>query len=207
MRNHLKGCSECRKTLIEYRELSALMTARLVTMSCPPAPRVSRATAPLRLVISPRLRKYASAVAALAACFAFFVAGNLTGAERTKNEMAKNISPVAVATPSMWAARGASAAMLSVSVETEQPFTESISRYRSSIGEELRKSDVDWMKVRELIEAMGELRTDLELLTIHMAYLDISTGNSPYEVAAHWENLGDVSSLRNAGADQSVVKR
>jgi hypothetical protein len=44
--------------------------------------------------------------------------------------------------------------------------------------------------VRELVEAIGELRTDLELLTIHMAYLDINTGDSPYEVAEHWENLG-----------------
>jgi hypothetical protein len=96
----------------------------------------------------------------------------------------------------MWAAKYTAGSELNSSIAAEQPFTESISRYRASIGAELRQEDVDWLKVRELVEAMGELRTDLELLTIHMAYLDINTGDSPYEVAARWEDLGGKKALK-----------
>jgi hypothetical protein len=76
------------------------------------------------------------------------------------------------------------------SIESEQPFTDGISRYRAAIADELRRESVDWLKVRELVESMGELRTNLELLTIHMAYIDIRMGSLPAAVARHWESLG-----------------
>ncbi|MDR3321272.1 MAG: zf-HC2 domain-containing protein [Synergistaceae bacterium] len=207
LRDHVRECPECRRTLYEYRELSDLMTARLVTLSCPSAPKISIRYAPLRIVVSPKIRRNIARIAALAACVALFVAGDFVGTSQAKREIAMNMSPIMVATPSMWASRGQVSAR-AVSMETEQPFTDSINRYRVSIAEEMRKGDVDWMRVRELVEAMGELRTDLELLTIHMAYLDISTGNSPYEVAAHWENLGGLGGLLRDGEDnEGVVSR
>jgi hypothetical protein len=200
VRDHVRECPECRKTLYEYRELADLMAARIVTISCPPAPRISIHQSPLRIVVSPKIRKSIARIAALAACVALFVAGDFVGTAQTKREIARNVSPIMVATPSMWVGHERVSAR-AVSVETEQPFTDSISRYRVSIAEEMRKGNVDWMRVRELVEAMGELRTDLELLTIHMAYLDISTGDSPSEVAAHWENLGGIAEASRFGED------
>jgi hypothetical protein len=190
LKEHLQGCRECRRTLAEYREISLLMSARLTSMTCPPVPSVSRGKPfALRLLATPRARALAFRVAAAAACVIFFLAGNLAGSTKTRREIAENISPVAVATPSMWLSKKTATDGASESQKAEQPFTDSISQYRAAIGQELRQSDVDWLRVRELVEAMGELRTDLELLTIHMAYLDIRTGNSPFEVAEHWENL------------------
>lgn len=186
LREHLRDCCVCRASMLEYQEISSMMTARLVTLSCPPPP-VAQQTKTLGLIVlSPRVRRY---VAAVAACFLFYMVEHHTGQGYANRQM--TVTPVSVSTPSMWAAsRGASSLSLA-NVESEQPFTDSIGRYRAAVGVELRKESVDWMKVRELVEAMGELRTDLELLTIHMAYLDIRTGSSPYEVAEHWENLGN----------------
>jgi hypothetical protein len=190
MKEHLESCPECRRTLAEYREISMLMSARLTAISCPRAPSVS-SSAPfvLKLAASPKARRYAFRAAAAAACFLFFLTGHVAGSIGVKKEIAKNISPVAVATPSLWAARKLPGTAFAESLESEQPFTDSINQYRLAVGQELRKNDVDWLRVRELVEAIGELRTDLELLTVHMAYLEIRTGNSPYEVAEHWDNL------------------
>jgi anti-sigma factor RsiW len=197
MKEHLKGCPGCRKTLVEYREISMLMSARLTAVSCPPAPAVSsHAPFALRFLSVPKAKVYALRAVTAAACVAFFFAGSLFGSSNARKEIAGNISPVAVATPSMWVAEKPDVTALSESLEAEQPFTDSINQYRLAVSEELRKSDVDWLRVRELVEAIGELRTDLELLTIHMAYLEIRTGNSPYEVAEHWENLGGKAAYR-----------
>jgi hypothetical protein len=191
MKEHLKECPECRRTLVEYREFTALMAARVATLSCPTAPLAGgKAPFALRLLTGRRVRRYSKMAAMIAACVMFFAAGNFIGTTNTRRTIAESLSPVAVATPSMWVAKQQpGGSRLRDSKEAEQPFTDSISQYRTAIGSELRQNDVDWLRVRELIEAMGELRTDLELLTIHMAYLDIRTGNSPYEVADHWENL------------------
>jgi hypothetical protein len=197
MTEHLESCPECRKALAEYREISMMMSARLTAISCPPAPVVSsRAPFALRLLSSQKVKVYAFRAATAAACVAFFLAGSFFGSHNAKKDIAAKISPVAVATPSMWAAEKSDLTARSASAEAEQPFTDSISQYRLAVSEELRKNDVDWLRVRELVEAIGELRTDLELLTIHMAYLEIKTGNSPYEVAEHWENLGGKAAYR-----------
>jgi hypothetical protein len=190
LKEHLKECRECRRTLAEYREISLLMSARLTLITCPPVPSVSRGKPfVMRLLASPSARALVFRTAAAAACVIFFLAGSFVGSTKTRREISENISPVAVATPSMWLSKKTAVDGASESQKAEQPFTDSISQYRAAIGQELRQSDVDWLRVRELVEAMGELRTDLELLTIHMAYLEIRTGNSPYEVAEHWENL------------------
>jgi hypothetical protein len=169
------------------------MTARLAATACPPPPSILCGLIALKLKgMASRLRlgRYAFRAAMFALCAVFFVFGHIMGFSQGKLEAIEKISQTAVATPSMWiAGRPANSSGLS-GVTAEQPFTESIMRYRSAIGAELRRGNVDWMRVRELVEAMGELRTDIELLTLHLAYLDIYTGNSPYEVAEHWEKIG-----------------
>jgi hypothetical protein len=191
MKEHLKGCPECRRALSEYRRIAVMMSAKIASISCLPAPVISsRAPFALRLLSAPKAKIYAFRVAAVAACAACFFLGSFFGSNGARKEISMKISPVAVATPSMWVAQKPGVMALSESIEAEQPFTDSIAQYRLAISQELRGSDVDWLRVRELVEAIGELRTDLELLTIHMAYLEIRTGNSPYEVAEHWENLG-----------------
>lgn len=188
---HLRECAGCRGTLSEYREMRDMMTAHLVTFSCPPAPtRRERRHPVLRLLTGRAARRYAGQAAAIAASILFFVLGHHMGFVQAGRQASESASPTVVATPSMWAATGQANSAASVNVESERPFTESIGRYRAAVGMELRQPKVDWMRIRELVEAMGELRTDLELLTLHMAFLDIRTGNPPAEVAERWENLG-----------------
>ena len=192
---HLCGCESCRQLMKDYSELSLLMTTRMAAMKCPQPPigsrnNIIRMPDARKLLPGRRTRRYVRQFVAVAACLLFFVMGHYIGFNQAGIRISETISPISVTTPSMWVAQRSATPAAITGVESEQPFTDSIDRYRAAIGDELRNSDVNWMRVRELVEAMGELRTDLELLTIHMAYLDIRTGTSPYEVADHWETLG-----------------
>jgi hypothetical protein len=185
---HLAECPECRRTRAVYGEIGALVGARFVKMTPPAPPRIDMAER-TRASRRGKLKDALMRLGGIAACILFFAAGRYWGQGARAGEVLDNAPGVAVATPSMWV-EGRSSGEVRVNAEAEQPFTESISRYRSAIGEELRKDNVDWVMIRELVEAMGDLRTDLELLTIHMAYIDIRTGSSPVKVAEHWEKLG-----------------
>lgn len=191
LKAHLKECPECRRTLSEYRELRDLMTAHLVSLSCPPAPASAQRKHPIvRLFAGRNVRRYAWQAFTMAASILFFVFGHYIGFSQASHQVRETPPTTVVATPSMWVANRPANPAAMANVESEQPFTQSISRYRTAVGMELRQPKVDWMRIRELVEAMGELRTDLELLTLHMAFLDIRTGSSPDEVADHWEALG-----------------
>lgn len=198
---HLERCGDCRKTMEAYREIAVMLRAGTAAMPCPPAPSVGESRFGRRpITLERRISSWAK-WGGVAACLLLFLAGHMVGFHRAarREGVTPPLSPVAVATPSMWMANREPGPATLANIESEQPFTDSIVRYRAAIGEELRRGEVDWMKVRSLVEAMGELRTDLELLTIHMAYLDIRTGSSPYEVAAHWEALA-------GGAERAVYR-
>lgn len=185
---HLSGCDDCRTLMKEYRALSDLMIARTAAQSCPPPPVVSREK---RLLALPANRGLLLRLGGIAACAAFFLLGQFWGARSANEQFSNYLSPMVVSTPTLWRANSPSAAAYALSnPDAEQPFTDGIGKYRSAIADELRKGEIDWMNVRNLVEAMGELRVDLELLTIHMAFLDIQTGSSSYEVADSWERLG-----------------
>jgi hypothetical protein len=190
---HMKDCEGCRATMREYREICGVMASRLVALSCPPPPVLPRKPHGSSVLAGTRLSACAAILGGMAACLLFFAAGNVIGFRQAEDRIARNLSPTAVVTPSLWAVNRPAGAISLANAESEQPFTDGISQYRSAITEELRKDSVDWLKVRDLVESMGELRTDLELLTIHMAYLDIRTGSSPSSVANHWEAIGSMS--------------
>ena len=193
LHEHLEHCQECRVLEREYARLDALLQdippeTSFVLSGPPKMPFASRRRA-LRL-------RFVRPVFALAASFLLFFAGQHWGHQRATT--AKNASETKldsaylVSAPSLWlTSRGKQAEHSLYQAETEKPFIERIDKYRLSIGKELRAEEVDWEKVRRLVEAMGELRTDLELLTLHMAYLEIKTGSPASEVAYQWEHLGD----------------
>lgn len=187
LKEHLGECDDCRNLMKEYRELSDRMITRAAMQSCPPPPVVSREEHTPGFFAN---RDLLFRLGGIAACIAFFFVGHFFGVRNANEKFSNYLSPMVVATPTMWAANRPVSPYVSSNLESEQPFTDSIEKYRSAIADELRRGEIDWMKVRDLVEAMGELRTDLELLTIHMAFLDIRTGSSPYEVADHWERLG-----------------
>ncbi|MDR1885562.1 MAG: zf-HC2 domain-containing protein [Synergistaceae bacterium] len=192
--SHLRECGDCRVKMDEYREISSRISSHILELSCPPPPELpARETGLLRRIAGGgSLMRYAAVLGGVAAGFLFFFSGHFAGYYQAQSKVVRNLSPVAVTTPSLWAADRPSNPLLTANLESEQPFTDGIGRYRSAIAEELRRDNVDWMKVRELVESMGELRTDLELLTIHMAYIDIRSGSSPTSVANHWEAIGSM---------------
>ncbi len=99
----------------------------------------------------------------------------------------------ALVTPARWGMGGARGTPGSFHPLSEAPFAERLRVAQEDIAEELRKTPPDWSRIRRLAELVGELRTDLELLALHMAYLDIVAGTSPDAVAERWHTLSGSS--------------
>lgn len=217
LRAHLSSCPECRSVRDEYERVQSLLE-RTVSMDAalaPPLPDVSGllddfATKKNLRVVDFRRRGVRLAFSAAASLLLFF-SGHSVGALRHAKvepatppvveqvpQTARLASAYVVSAPSMWVSARGGEGDSSYEAQTEKPFVERINRYRSAIGEQLRTKDVDWEEIRRLVEAMGELRTDLELLTLHMAYLDIRTGSPASQVAKHWESMGESPFGRSA---------
>jgi hypothetical protein len=195
LKKHLANCPSCRRTFSNYMEINRLMKAHIAASCCPPPPDVSH------FGRGRKVRRFVRACgkyAALAACIVIFIAGYLTGDYRAaKTAKGDSVSSDFVLTPSMWVSERGDA--VKGELTSELSFLANIDQYKAAIGAELRKGKTDWFKVRGLVEAMGELRTDLELLTIHMAYLDICAGRSPSEVADQWGRIGERYSEASLG--------
>ena len=211
---HISLCPECRSVQNDFERIQSLLE-RTVSMDAvipPPMPDVSGLVcdAPAKSSqFTAFWRQGGRLVLAVAASFLIFFSGHYVGVRQYTTSSSASAKPVhsvqqiasayVVSAPSMWVStRGGEKNTSAHEAETEKPFIERINKYRNSIGEQLRNSDVDWAEIRRLVEAMGELRTDLELLTLHMAYLDIRTGRPAYQVAEHWENIGEAPFGRSA---------
>ncbi len=212
---HLSLCSECRSVQSDFERIQSLLerTVSADLVVPPPLPDVSHLADDARTKGSRSAvfwRQGGRLVLTAAACFVLFFSGHYVGARQreTSSPLSASAQPVhavpvasayVVSAPSMWVSVGGGAKNVSAhEAETEKPFVERINKYRKSIGEQLRNEDVDWAEIRRLVEAMGELRTDLELLTLHMAYLEIRTGSPASQVAQHWESIGEAPFGRSA---------
>lgn len=180
LREHLTSCAECRRLMRDFADLRAIMAVRSVELA---PPRISSPRAKWT-----KLKRAAIAIGAAAGFVIAFLAGCFFGVESGSNGISASISSAVAVTPSMWTSTASA-------LHSEHPFTESIRRCRLAVVDELRRESVDWVRVRSLVETMGELRTDLELLTVHLAYIDITTGKDPTTVSSHWENLSSGRSM------------
>lgn len=213
LRTHMSLCPECRSVQNDFERIQSLLE-RTVSMDAvipPPLPDVSCLVHDVPAKNSQFAafwRQGGRLTLAVAVSFLLFFSGHYVGVRQYAASPSASAQPIhsvqlasayVVSAPSMWVStRGGEKKASAHEAETEKPFVERINKYRNSIGEQLRNADVDWAEIRHLVEAMGELRTDLELLTLHMAYLDIRTGSPAYQVAEHWENIGEAPFGRSA---------
>ena len=68
------------------------------------------------------------------------------------------------------------------------PLSEAVTGYQKEVARLLQQEQVDWERVRRLVEAIGALRTDMELLTLHVAFLEKEHGERGSAGAA-WSGL------------------
>lgn len=196
LRSHLDECHDCRETLRSYALIDDVVLMHSIRAEkMAPAPDVSNESRPAKAVPAKGgiFAKVPFIAASVAACALFFFLGETIGRKSAAETYASRIGAVTATSPAMWTAGNVFDCARTDASIAERPFSDSIKRYRSAVADELRKFDVDWDRARELLEAVGELRTDIELLTLHLAYLDIEAGRSRDEVADHWESLGGVT--------------
>jgi len=157
---HQAECRHCRDFYERHLQCSEFLAGSQEGLDLPACPVISKD--PVRSSM-PFYLKPAAAVMLLAL---FFCGGFLTGGRRALNNIP---SYARVGVPAVWTKSSAS---LVTDTSQLSPLQDLISEYQLLIGEELGKEEVDWQKVRVMVETLGSLRTDLEILALHKGSLD-----------------------------------
>lgn len=157
---HQAECRQCRDFYEKHLQCSEFLAGSQEGLDLPACPVISKD--PVRSSM-PFYMKSAAAVMLLAL---FFYGGFLTGGRRALNNIP---SYARVGVPAVWTKSSAS---LVTDTRQLSPLQGLISEYQLLIGEELGKEEVDWQKVRVMVETLGSLRTDLEILALHKGSLD-----------------------------------
>ena len=174
---HQAECSHCRDFYEKHLQWSELLAGSQEGLDLPACPAVSKE--PVRLFSLPFYLKSAAAVMLFGL---FFYGGFVAGDRRALNNIP---SYARVGVPAVWTRSSPS---LVTDTRQLSPLQDLISEYQLLIGEELGQEEVDWQKVRIMVETLGSLRTDLEILALHKGSLDEGdhTKGSPRET---WQQM------------------
>lgn len=175
---HLEKCADCRAAVRAFARLDLVLEKGTDLPAPPPCPEM-----PSARPFAAWKRRFALAAAAGLLVVAFF-GGALWG----ERKMARLLPPPygRVASAALWerapepARQQAALAAL--------PLSEAVSGYQLEVARLLAEEQVDWARVRRLVEAIGDLRTDMELLTIHVAYIEREQGKR-VPAGAAWSGL------------------
>ncbi len=176
LKRHLAECPECRATMRAYQRMDLVLQRGSVPAAppCPPVPAARR----------PAAWKTAMAFAAAAVIAAVaFIGGSWWGGQKTARDLPAYSR---VASAARW--EKAADPVRREAARAALPLSEAVSGYQQEVARLLREENVDWDRVRRLVEAIGALRTDMELLTLHVAYLEGEKGKSGSASAA-WSGL------------------
>ncbi len=158
---HQAQCLHCRDLYEKHLQWSELLEGSQEGLQLPACPVVSKD--PVRLFSLPFFLKSGAAVTLIVL---FFYGGFLTGDRRALNNIP---SYARVGVPAVWTRSSPS---LVTDTRQLSPLQDLISEYQLLIGEELGQEEVDWQKVRIMVETLGSLRTDLEILALHKGSMD-----------------------------------
>lgn len=177
---HITECPYCRKFYEEQKKYSEYFAHSLEDMNVPPCPSLLEKRANII-----QLFPYLKIGAAVLLVAVVFYGGILWG---EKNTMDRIPTYARVGAPAVWVKNTTS--HMKMDRDQLSPLQDLISEYQFQIGKELGRKDVDWQKVRTMLETLGSLRTDLELLSLHMGYMDgaLNTTSSPQNT--WWKMIG-----------------
>lgn len=175
---HLAECPRCRETARAFRRGDSILKSAADLPVPPPCPKVPAGRFQKKF---PSLARFAAAAAVAAIAF-------LGGAWWAQQEASRNLPPPysRVASPALW--EKASDPLRHEAALAALPLSEAVTGYQREVARLLQQKDVDWERVRRLVEAIGALRTDMELLTLHVAYLEKEWGKFGPAGAA-WSGL------------------
>jgi len=178
LRAHLAECPDCRAEARAFERVDSILENGVDLPAPPPCPKM-----PVRRTPAWFPRAAAFAAAACLACVAFF-GGTWWGGQKTARNLPPSYSLVASA--ALW--EKAPDPLRHEAALAALPLSEAVTGYQREVARLLQQEQVDWERVRRLVEAIGALRTDMELLTLHVAYLEKEQGKFGPAGAA-WSGL------------------
>lgn len=178
LKAHLAECPDCRVTARAFARVDSILENGVELPAPPPCPKVPNRVTP---VWFPRAAAFAAA--ACLAGVAFF-GGTWWSGQRTDRNLPPSYSLVASA--ALW--EKAPDPLRHEAALAALPLSEAVTGYQREVARLLQQEQVDWERVRRLVEAIGALRTDMELLTLHVAFLEKEQGKIGSAGAA-WSGL------------------
>jgi len=175
---HLEKCPDCRAAVRAFAGLDLVLEKGADIPAPPPCPEV-----PTARPLAAWKRSFAFAAAAGLLVVAFF-GGAVWGERKAAREVPPPYGRVASA--ALW--ERAPDPVRHEAALAALPLSEAVSGYQLEVARLLAEEQVDWARVRSLVEAIGDLRTDMELLTIHVAYIEREQGKRGPAGAA-WSGL------------------
>jgi anti-sigma factor RsiW len=178
LRAHLAECPDCRAEARAFERVDSILENGVDLPAPPPCPKM-----PVRRTPAWFPRAAAFAAAACLAGVAFF-GGTWWSGQKTARNLPPSYSLVASA--ALW--EKAPDSLRHEAALAALPLSEAVTGYQREVARLLQQEQVDWERVRRLVEAIGALRTDMELLTLHVAYLEKEQGKIGSAGAA-WSGL------------------
>lgn len=176
---HLAECPDCRMEMRAFGRVDSILENGVDIPAVPPCPEIPghfRTAAWL-----PRVVAFAAAACLLSVTF---LGGAWWGGRQTARDLPPSYSLVASA--ALW--EKAPDPVRHEAALAALPLSEAVTGYQREVARLLQQEQVDWERVRRLVEAIGALRTDMELLTLHVAFLEKEHGEHGSAGAA-WSGL------------------
>lgn len=163
---HMEKCPDCRAAMRAFAGLDFALEKGADIPPPPPCPEM-----PSARPFAAWKRRFAFAAAAGLLVVAFF-----GGALWEERKMTRLLPPSygRVASAALWAR--APEPVRHEAALAALPLSEAVTGYQREVARLLAEEQVDWARVRRLVEAIGDLRTDMELLTVHVAYIEREQG-------------------------------
>ncbi|HOV29169.1 MAG TPA: zf-HC2 domain-containing protein [Synergistales bacterium] len=180
LKSHLAECLRCRETIRAFGRVDSLLESGKDLPAPPSCPKISEPG------VSSRFPKAAFLAAAAAVAAFAFLGGAWWGQQKAIRSLPPSYSRVASA--ALW--EKAPDPLRREAALAALPLSEAVTGYQREVARLLRQKDVDWERVRRLVEAIGALRTDMELLTLHVAFIEKEQGKTDPASAAWLDLLG-----------------
>lgn len=175
---HLEGCTHCQDFYREQVQYILMLQQNSEITEVPPCPDLETAN-----TRSSGILFYFRVAAAVILIALTFYGGTLFGNRKAFDKIP---TYARVAVPAVW---GSDKSL--PGAEQFSPLQKLIAEYQYRIGEELERDEVDWERIRIMLETLGSLRTDMELVSLHMGYIKAPSGNDSPSRNTWWDLIGD----------------
>jgi len=176
--DHIRECPECREILSDFQNQVTFLDSEIPGLEGPPCPEFPSGKGLRHLPL------WVKGMAVALFMISCGLIGYYMGTEKTMGNIPSYARVVA---PAVW--MGQRDPQSINDREKLNPISRVISQQQYRLGLELNREEINWEEVRYLVETINSLRTDLELLSLHLLYIEKNDRPGSFS-SSWWEMTG-----------------